>query len=531
MDKKQHTTRKNLVWFLTNRQIVIYLLMFAFLIALNVCNIITTLNFIKVQQAVQNGVIVENWKTFLLMGLAVSVITAVLDIYSSWFELTINIYLRINLFLKYRKMFQTLEKPVRLKMEFIARCFGIIATVMSVILNCYLAIKTSKLVSFSATTLIGSAAILILAIFFGMLRGIKRASIDEMNSVIQTKEADLTKFYTFSKNHMENALEVLKIEYSQRKKANTVTRILGNFPSIVKEIAVLLSVYGLVNTLAENVVYSNAYIVMTAYSVALVIASSISSIFEDIFSCIKIMRNKDIKKLDTFEKKEKLVLAQAKQTITSNPLSSAITIAKNFTADVKDVDIIRHYSVRTPMSIEFGKHILLIGSKGTGKSRFLQLIESLFEYHVMTYNDRTKVFDKFYDNFKSDIGWNYELIQELAKGLKLKRFIMPEQELKELTVESINTGDLHLFVALIMLYYAVSQPERARILILDELLANIDKENAEEILKFIVEKANSIGSTIIFVGHGQQSLLQPHCYKQWNMKVNGSCVDISEKVL
>ena len=146
----------------------------------------------------------------------------------------------------------------------------------------------------------------------------------------------------------------------------------------------------------------------------------------------------------------------------------------------------------------------------------------------MIYNDRTTVFSKFYDNFKSDIGWNYELIQKLAKGLKLQRLLMPEANLKALDLRSINTGDMHLLSALVMLYYATSKPEQARIIIMDELLANIDKENAKEILQFIVNICKSIGSTIIFVGHSQQSMIETYCKTKWLMTTNDTKVFIKE---
>ena len=525
---KKHQMRKHQrFWFLTNKELLNYFIFRLIEVVLLTLNITINLNFIRVQKLVQNGDVQSNWKTFIFLGLAYSFLTAIIAIFQKFYGMKMSMYLRFNLFRRYRKQFQINEKAVKLKGDLVNDIFGSIDIVIRMLFNLILVFKTTRMVQFTTSAKICSFILLGFTILFGILRGIKRAQISEISSTIQQKEGDLTKFYTFSRNFLENALYVLRIEHNSRIRANIFTGILSQLPSVIKEIMIAISIYGLVNTLAEGVVYSNSYIIMTAFGVVLSIAEGLSDMLENIFGCIRVSRNAQVKELNAFESKEKVVISEAKKCITTTKKS--VTISKNFTADLITPDGIKHYYLRHPLHITIGDNILLVGQKGTGKTRFLQLLESSDEDKVMIYNDRTTVFSKFYDNFKSEYGWNYGLIIELARGLKLDRFVLPESELKKLDMRSINTGDMHLLAALIMLYYAICNPKQARIIIMDELLANVDKQNAEEILEFVVNKCREIKATIIFVGHSQQELIKRHCKTKWTMTPAEGVVHIAEE--
>lgn len=518
---------KQFFWFLNNKELRNYFIFKIIEIFLLVLNFHLNIGFLETQKLVQSGKVFQNWKAFIFIGFSFAITTAIITIFEKYYGLKMNTYLRFNIFRRYRKQFQTHEKAVFLKSELVTYSFGCVDKIIAIGFNIALVVKTTQMVEFSQATIILAIVLLVITILLGIWRGIKRAKISEIDSAIRQKEGDLTKFYTFSRNFLENALYVLKLEHNAKIRMNVFTGILTQLPTITKELIVVISIYGLVNTLAEGVVYSNSYIIMTAFGVVLSIASGLGDIFENIFGCIKICKNPLVKELNAFEAKEKIVISEAQKCISAS--TKLVTISNKLTADLLTSTGVKHYYLRKQLHVNIGSNILLVGQKGTGKTRFLQLLENINEEKVMIYNDRTTVFSKFYDNFKSPFGWNYSLIQELAKGLKLHRFLLPETQLKKLDLRSINTGDIHLLAALIMLYYAIIDPNRARVIIMDELLANVDKQNAEEILNFVVSKGKDINATIIFVGHSQQEMIQKHCKTRWTMTTDEAVVYIDEE--
>ena len=174
----------------------------------------------------------------------------------------------------------------------------------------------------------------------------------------------------------------------------------------------------------------------------------------------------------------------------------------------------------------------MVGPKEVGKTRFLTFLKNLFPNCVMIYNDASKIFNRFYDNFKTQYGFDGDLIRELAAGLKLQRFVnLTDEEIKELQITNINTGDKHLCVALVMLYFAIKDPETARIIVFDELLANVDKDNSEEIMAFIMQAVEKVGSTVIFVGHSQQRLIRRYCHSEIILNGEEEQIVVTQKAL
>ena len=138
----------------------------------------------------------------------------------------------------------------------------------------------------------------------------------------------------------------------------------------------------------------------------------------------------------------------------------------------------------------------------------------------MIYNDSSKIFNRFYDNFKTEYGFDGNLIRKLAAGLKLQRFVhLTDEELQKLQITNINTGDKHLCVALVMLYFAIKAPETARIIVFDELLANVIEfggyeeilDNLSIFIEDIVLKEKDVvieeKLTIVDIAHKMYSLI------------------------
>lgn len=518
-------------WLLSNSEFADYIKMLFVIVLLHIINIATTLKYLEVQKAVQNGDVISNWSIFLWLTVILSVLTLLIKTYSKYYGMQMSKYLRFNGFRKYRKVFQIYEKGVRLEIELIGNLFGCFDKTIIALLNVYLAIKTAEMINLSGSALVAAVILLISGVFFGIARGKIRADIGDLDSVIFAKEGDLTKFYTFCRDFLENALVVLGIEHDAKIRMNIKTEILTFLPTLMRSVSILICTYGFVGALAENQVYSTAYIIMTAFTTLLTIAEYISDIVGNVKACIDINNKPELQTLRNFIKKEDLVLKEAKKNFTVTSDKKCLTIKKDFTADLNGIDKIRYYILNQDLHLTIGENILLIGQKGTGKTRLLQILESVFENQIMIYNDHTTVFKKFYDNFKSDVGWNYELIQRIAKGLKLKRLQLPEDTLKKLDLYNMNTGDMHLMSAMVMLYYAISKPEIARILIFDELLANVDKGNSKQILEFINEIGKEINCSIIFVGHSQQDEIAKYCNQKWTLKLAEDKVIVDSKVL
>ena len=125
---------------------------------------------------------------------------------------------------------------------------------------------------------------------------------------------------------------------------------------------------------------------------------------------------------------------------------------------MKSAEGVRWYKLHEGIFIPRGKHIILSGEKEVGKTRFLTFFKNLFPMSIMVYNDSSKVFNQWRDNFKNEHGLDCELVKKLARGLKLQRLAnLTDKELKECQITNINTADKHLCVALLMLYYAIKE--------------------------------------------------------------------------
>ena len=82
-----------------------------------------------------------------------------------------------------------------------------------------------------------------------------------------------------------------------------------------------------------------------------------------------------------------------------------------------------------------------------------------------------------------------------------------------------------------MLYNAIKNPSLARLLVFDELLANIDAANSKEIMAFIMGKVNEIGSSVIFVGHSQQELIKSYCHSKLTLERNEEYILVKQEFL
>jgi energy-coupling factor transporter ATP-binding protein EcfA2 len=361
-----------------------------------------------------------------------------------------------------------------------------------------------------------------------VIRGRCESRSKIQSTVIQEKKNDLTKFDSYSTNALYDALYVLDIEYKGVTKLSTRKVFFENLPRFLKQMLYVILVWGFVKTMASGDVYSESYLILTAYGTILGIAEEIGKIFEKTIEISQMRKDSSVKAVNDFERKEKELLEKNRGTVSLT--EEGLEISTDFAVDVKGATgKTRYYKLLDKLYIPKGKHVIFSGEKEVGKTRFLTFLETLYPFEMMIYNDNSKIFNQFYDNFKTAHKFDGELIRELAKGLRLKRFMeLSDEELKKMQITNINTGDKHLCVALVMLYFAIKDPDTAKIIIFDELLANVDEENSKKILAFIMQKVEEIGSTVIFVGHSQQTLIQQYCSSQIKLVIDGEAIVVTQ---
>ena len=504
---------RQLCWFFTNRQLLSIVALFGLGVLAQIGNVAINLKFLAAQQAVQNGNM-DMWEGYLVSLLVLSVFNVGSVVYMVHFFNTLSRYLQFNLFKKYQACFKVYEKGVLMKYHIIYAKLSLPLAVTTAVLGIFTIIKTMEMVTYNIQNVIVGIILLLVAMVCGVIRGKCESTRKKIDATIQEKKNDIVKFESFSFFSLNSALYVLDWEYRAAAKQSLRKVFFENLPRFLKQGLYVVLVWGLVNTLATGEVYSESYLILTAYGTILGIAEELGKIVEKAIEIFQLNGDLEVKKVDVFEAKENQLLEKNRGNVRMS--EKGLEIFKEVCVDVKSaLGNVRYYKLLETIFIPKGKHVILIGEKEVGKTRFLTFLKNLFSECVMIYNDASKIFNQWYDNFKNPNGFDCDIIRELAKGLKLQRFVnLTDDELKSLQITNINTGDKHLCVALVMLYNAIKNPALARLIVFDELLANIDEANSKEIMAFIMRKVNEIGSTVIFVGHTQQELIKSYCHSQ-----------------
>ena len=488
------------------------------------------LRFLAAQQAVQNGNM-EMWEGYLGSLLVLSVFNVGSVVYMTHFYNTLSRYLQFNLFRRYQGCFKVYEKGVLMKYHILYAKLSLPIAMISASLGIFTIVKTMEMITFDVRNVIVGSLLLVIAMICGVLRGKSESSKKVIDTVIQEKKNDIIKFESFSYSALYSALFVLDLEYRAAARQSLKKVFFQNLPRFLKQMLYVFLVWGLVDTLATGDVYSESYLILTAYGTILGIAEEIGNMVEKTIEIFNLQKDLEVKKVDVFESKEYQLLEENKENVRLS--DKGLEIFKEFRVDVMSaMGKVRFYKVPESIFVSQGTHAILTGQKEVGKTRFLTFLKNLFPYSIMIYNDSSKIFNRFYDNFKTEYGFDGDLIRKLAAGLKLQRFVhLTDEELQKLQITNINTGDKHLCVALVMLYFAIKAPETARIIVFDELLANVDKGNSEEIISFIMQIVEEIGSTVIFVGHSQQNLIRTYCQSEMSLKGGDEHIVITQKII
>lgn len=178
---------------------------------------------------------------------------------------------------------------------------------------------------------------------------------------------------------------------------------------------------------------------------------------------------------------------------------------------------------RATINVEDGEFIAIIGSSGSGKSTFLNLCAGLDVPNAGTIkirgNDITKMkpdeLSRFRGNFTGFIYQKHNLIPQLTA---LENILIPtimcnkeefryEEHLKKL-IRALDLGDrLHHLPSELSggqqqrVAIARAMINRPQILFADEPTGNLDRDNADEVLKLLLATKAELGQTLLMVTH------------------------------
>ncbi|MBR2459827.1 MAG: ABC transporter ATP-binding protein [Clostridia bacterium] len=178
---------------------------------------------------------------------------------------------------------------------------------------------------------------------------------------------------------------------------------------------------------------------------------------------------------------------------------------------------------RASIKVEDGEFIAIIGSSGSGKSTFLNLCAGLDVPNAGTIkirgNDITKMnpdkLSRFRGNFTGFIYQKHNLIPHLTA---LENILIPthmcnkeefryEEHLKKL-IRALDLGDrLHHLPSELSggqqqrVAIARAMINRPQILFADEPTGNLDRDNADEVLRLLLATKEELGQTLMMVTH------------------------------
>ncbi len=178
---------------------------------------------------------------------------------------------------------------------------------------------------------------------------------------------------------------------------------------------------------------------------------------------------------------------------------------------------------RATINVEDGEFIAIIGSSGSGKSTLLNLCAGLDVPNAGSIkirgNDITKMkpdeLSRFRGNFTGFIYQKHNLIPQLTA---LENILIPtimcnkdefryEEHLKKL-IRALDLGDrLHHLPSELSggqqqrVAIARAMINRPQILFADEPTGNLDRDNADEVLKLLLATKEELGQTLLMVTH------------------------------
>ena len=489
--------------------------------------------YLTSQIAVQGGNMAK-WHNYLLFGLSTVAITAFNKLLNIFSQLWITKTQKINFFKEFDGIIQTGKKAVCIK-KFNCENTKLIALieVLSSVISIVYTIIIMQVVKMTVPQLIGAGCILTAGIAFGVHRGKLQQKCDNNGAEIQTRQELLSNHFMISANVLENRLKEIESGFWKQIIMQISKNAIIALPEIIQVICFLALTWNIVECKIDEgtTYYSYGFVILTAYGYIVKLANDIGYIIEDISKIRGYNKDSSLKQLLKEEQQHRNLLKKETRKISIS--ENGLIIHKGFTANVKHSDRPDSwYHIPTDLIVKKGEMIWLEGENETGKSRFNRLIKQLVPNAIM-YDSNTAISNILAENFVSNNDIDFKLVRILAEGLGINGRI-PESEENFCNTnfkEQLNSADLQRLIALQILYFAIKEyeetPEDTKVIILDEILANISEQNAKLVLDYMYKTLKSIGACTIIVSHTHKSILQKYANQTWRMKNEGNKINIT----
>ena len=516
---------------LTKKQWLNISILFLLGILVQIVNVKTKLNFLGVQKEIQEGDS-SKWKAYLIFLLILELFSLAENVHQKFYKSKIKQYVQNNILNYYQSYGRGHERGIVLLMNIITEELLMPLCLFEVLIGLYNIRKNIEMI----TNILNFQNILIAIVIFSvaMLCGACRGKVDCVKEELEAKNSveknDLLKFSVFSKFYLETMLKVMNHEYGTISKLVAKREFLKYFPNLIKQILYVILVWGLVDTVSGTSLYSESYLILTVYGTVLNVSELLGRIVSKLTEIIKMSKNSCVRELISREAIKNARLIRNKSAVRFE--SDQICITPNFNLSISVAEKKLDFLIEKEIVIHNQEHVFINGAKKSGKTRFFNTILEMFPEYTIMYHTNGKIFYEFINNFPTNENLDVILIKELATGLKLQDFEnISKEKFLQLQIKEINTADKNLLSILLILYYAEKRPSSAKLIILDELFANIDRNNAEEILDFIMYKIKKIGATVFFAGHNQQDIIKKYCKYEISLEREGDFIKVLQKQL
>ena len=506
-----------------------FLILVVFATTLLIIEKVLNLEYVIAQKAVQEGMVRDNWQTYMDLGLCTVGISLVLRAVKVFFMMWVEKIQKINFSDTFNGVIQEdgkMEGANKILVIASAKVNSVIEIVEGLINIVYI-IALMDVVTMTLPEYIGAFCILLSGVAFGVLRGNMQAKSDMLGAEIQTLQQKIAQFFMISDSVLNERLKEFDTNSWKRIIIQCIKNTIQYLPEATRTVFFVALFYNItMSGMEEGKIYPYSYVVYTAYGYMVSLASNISNLLEYVQKISKSNRDSEVQAIRA---ELKLREEELNHNFKNVILENGFRLLKAFT-----VKLIRpngeeaFYYVPEDLSIEEGKNVLLEGENGTGKSRLCKILKFLVQ-RCASYDMKTSIVDVCHVNFKrgkEEIDFN--LIKYLANGLALERIPEQRKEFYSLRCLQINSADKQMLIALQILYFAIKDYEEGKknLIILDEIFSNLSLERTKVVLPFIMSELSKVNACTIIVSHTHKDEVKKYIAEVWQLRNDGDKVII-----